>query len=103
MCTECKVGFYKVDGGCAKCSDSIMYCNECTSPDRCDVCDENVTWLFDETGKCECSVSKNYGLKYNDSAECQCSFGYVLEDNTCAKCNQLINGCGTCKNTSIFD
>lgn len=52
FCLQCKKGYYSTpDGGCAKCSDSILYCNECTSGDKCDVCEENVTDLTPD-GKC---------------------------------------------------
>ena len=61
MCTECMDGYYlDTTGECQKCSDTLEFCNKCSSPYKCDRCNNRVAQLGSE-GKCtECNSQNGW-------------------------------------------
>ena len=80
-----------------KCSDSLQYCDECSSTSTCTKCQSKVANL-DTDNKCTLCNGDFGWVKNANTGSCECpNYIYANNGNTCSTCEQLMPGCAKCE------
>ena len=95
-CAICRDGFYRKDTACVECSDNCVTCSNL----GCRQCAAD-HWLDTTSLACEsyetltnCATKTAFGCG-------SCEIGYFIAGQVCTACGTAMDGCGSCKSSSV--